>query len=409
MDRAILHSDINSCYASIERLYEPRLCGRPFAVCGAPELRHGIVLSKDDIAKKAGVKTGMAIWQAKCLCPELEIVLPHFERYTEYADAVRSIYYDYTNLCEPFGLDECWLDLTGCLACPDPVETAHEIRRRVKKETGLTVSIGVSFNKIFAKLGSDYRKSDAVTVIDRENYKSIVWGLPASDMLMVGRSTARQLERMGIRTIGELAAASPESLHAVLGKAGPMLHAFANGADTTAVRRVGDEPPPKSVGNSTTLPRDVETLRQAEVVILSLAESVGTRLRRGGYMCRSLELSLRTEELTWTRHRMRLFGATDVTLELRDMGMRLLSQAWTDRTPLRSMGLCALELVPTGVPEQLDILYDYVNSEKQKKIDAAVDGIRKKYGAEAIQRASVFGNSVALGKQICTLPEKGFI
>ena len=322
---------------------------------------------------------------------------------------MRSIYYDYTNLCEPFGLDECWLDLTGCLACPDPVETAHEIRRRVKKETGLTVSIGVSFNKIFAKLGSDYRKPDAVTVIDRENYKSIVWGLPASDMLMVGRSTARQLERMGIRTIGELAAASPESLHAVLGKAGPMLHAFANGADTTAVRRVGDEPPPKSVGNSTTLPRDVETLRQAEVVILSLAESVGTRLRRSGYMCRSLELSLRTEELTWTRHRMRLFGATDVTLELRDMGMRLLSQAWTDRTPLRSMGLCALELVPTGAPEQIDILCDYVNLEKQKKIDAAVDGIRKKYGAEAIQRASVFGNSVALGKQICTLPEKGFI
>lgn len=408
MDRAILHSDINACYASIERLHEPQLAGRPFAVCGAPELRHGIVLSKDDIAKKAGVKTGMAIWQAKQLCPELEVVMPHFERYTEYAAAVRSIYCDYTNLCEPFGLDECWLDITDCLACPDAVKTAHEIRRRVKKETGLTVSVGVSFNKIFAKLGSDYKKPDAVTVIDREHFKSMVWPLPASDMLMVGRSTGKTLERMGIRSIGELAAASPESLRAVLGKAGPMLWAFANGADGSPVRMVGDEPPPKSVGNSTTLPFDVENMRQAETVILSLAETVGTRLRREGYRCRSLELALRSTELTWTRHRMRLGGATDITLELRDMGMKLLSQAWTTQEPLRSMGLSALELVPADSPEQIDILLDYVNLEKQRKIDSAVDGIRKKYGAEAIQRASIFGNSVALGKQICTLPEKGF-
>ena len=408
-ERIILHVDCNCFYASVEMLHHPELAGRPLAVGGDPEARHGIVMTANYAAKRQGVKTGQALWQAKQSCPDVVFVPPRMDLYIRFSQMARKIYHEYSDKVESFGLDECWLDLTGCLACPDPVETAHEIRRRVKKETGLTVSIGVSFNKIFAKLGSDYRKPDAVTVIDRENYKSIVWGLPASDMLMVGRSTARQLERMGIRTIGELAAASPESLHAVLGKAGPMLHAFANGADKTAVRRVGDEPPPKSVGNSTTLPRDVETLRQAEVVILSLAESVGTRLRRGGYMCRSLELSLRTEELTWTRHRMRLFGATDVTLELRDMGMRLLSQAWTDRTPLRSMGLCALELVPTGAPEQLDILCDYVNLEKQKKIDAAVDGIRKKYGAEAIQRASVFGNSVALGKQICTLPEKGFI
>ena len=203
MDRVILHSDINSCYASVERLYKPELEGKPFAVCGSQEMRHGIVLAKDETAKRAGVKTGMAIWQARQLCPELEVVEPHFERYTKYSAMVREIYAEYTDLCEPFGIDESWLDITNCLACPDPVKTADEIRRRVRAETGLTVSVGVSWNKVLAKLGSDYKKPDAVTVIDREHFKSMVWGLPASDMLMVGRSTRRELARMGIQTIGE--------------------------------------------------------------------------------------------------------------------------------------------------------------------------------------------------------------
>ena len=205
MDRVILHSDINSCYASVERLYKPELEGKPFAVCGSQEMRHGIVLAKDETAKRAGVKTGMAIWQARQLCPELEVVEPHFERYTKYSAMVREIYAEYTDLCEPFGIDESWLDITNCLACPDPVKTADEIRRRVHAETGLTVSVGVSWNKVLAKLGSDYKKPDAVTVIDREHFKSMVWGLPASDMLMVGRSTRRELARMGIQTIGEIA------------------------------------------------------------------------------------------------------------------------------------------------------------------------------------------------------------
>ena len=191
MDRVILHSDINSCYASVERLYKPELEGKPFAVCGSQEMRHGIVLAKDETAKLAGVKTGMAILQARQLCPELEV-----------------------------GIDESWLDITNCLACPDPVKTADEIRRRVRVETGLTVSVGVSWNKVLAKLGSDYKKPDAVTVIDREHFKSMVWGLPASDMLMVGRSTRRELARMGIQTIGEIARTDPELLRARFGKGG---------------------------------------------------------------------------------------------------------------------------------------------------------------------------------------------
>ena len=215
MDRVILHSDINSCYASVERLYKPELEGKPFAVCGSQEMRHGIVLAKDETAKHAGVKTGMAIWQARQLCPELEVVEPHFERYAKYSAMVREIYAEYTDLCEPFGIDESWLDITNCLACPDPVKTADEIRRRVREETGLTVSVGVSWNKVLAKLGSDYKKPDAVTVIDREHFKSMVWGLPASDMLMVGRSTRRELARMGIQTIGEIARTDPESARTI--------------------------------------------------------------------------------------------------------------------------------------------------------------------------------------------------
>ena len=250
MDRAILHSDINACYASIELLYRPELRGKPLAVCGAREERHGIVLSKDELAKRQGVKTGMAIWQAKQVCPELQTVTPDFERYLKYSRIIRDIYAGYTDRVEPFGIDECWLDITNCLACPDPVVTAHEIRERVKSETGLTVSVGVSWNKVLAKLGSDYKKPDAVTVIDRDNFRSLVWRLPASELLMVGRSTARSLRRMGILTIGELANAQPEILKAGFGKYGLMLHAFANGLDPSPVRRIGDEPPPQSIFGS---------------------------------------------------------------------------------------------------------------------------------------------------------------
>lgn len=405
MDRAILHSDINACYASIELLYHPELRGKPLAVCGAREERHGIVLSKDELAKRQGVKTGMAIWQAKQVCPELQIVKPNFDRYLKYSKMIRDIYADYTDRVEPFGIDECWLDITNCLACPDPVVTAHEIRERVKSETGLTVSVGVSWNKILAKLGSDYKKPDAVTVIDRNNFRSLVWQLPASELLMVGHSTARSLQRMGIRTVGELAQTEPKILQARFGKHGIMIHAFANGLDSSPVRHVGEEPPPQSIGNSTTLPHDVEDMQEACRVIMTLAENVGTRLRKGGYMCRTVEMSVRNTELEWSSHRMRLRYATDITRELTEYGMALLRECHSFPAPLRSMGLRALELVRNDSPEQVDIFIDYVNIERQRKIDAAMDKIRLKYGAGSIQRASIFSDPVALGKTVSTLPD----
>ena len=403
MERTILHSDINACYASIERLFDPSLADKPFAVCGDKELRHGIVLSKDDKAKAAGVKTGMAIWQAKQLCPEIEIVPTHFDRYGKYTAMVRKIYADYTDMVEPFGMDECWLDITGCVACPDPVKTANEIRKRVKDEIGITVSIGVSWNKIFAKLGSDYKKPDAVTLIDKAHFRDMVWPLPASDLLMVGRSTSRTLHRMGIDTIGEIAAMPPELLQAALGKSGLMLYAYANGMDLSPVRRIGESPPPKSIGNSTTPPHDIKNKDDARKIMILLAESVASRLRYEKLMCRTVELSLRDPELNWRSHRMQLRYATDITAELIEYGMELLRACHDFSSPLRSMGLRGLELVRADEPEQVDIFINYAALEKQKKIDAAVDKIRGKYGNGLIQRASIFGK-IPQDFGFCTLP-----
>ncbi len=404
MDRTILHSDINSCYASVERLYMPELEGRPFAVCGSQELRHGIVLAKDETAKRAGVKTGMAIWQARQLCPELRIVEPHFERYAKYSAIVREIYAEYTDLCEPFGIDESWLDITNCLACPDPRRTADEIRRRVKRETGLTVSVGVSWNKVLAKLGSDYKKPDAVTVIDREHFKSMVWQLPASEMLMVGRSTRRELARMGIRTIGEIALSDPELLCSRFGKNGVSLWRYANGMDDSRVRRAGEEEPPQSIGNSVTLARDVENERQAWRTLLMLSDSVSSRLRRQKLRCRTVEVALRGTDLRWETHRMRLRYASDVTTELASCALELVRQSHDFTSPLRSMGLRGLELVHAGEEEQMDMFIDYVNLNKQRGIDAAVDGIRAKYGADSICRASLLNDPTAAELTFCSLP-----
>ena len=388
MDRVILHSDINACYANVERLYDPRLCAAPLAVCGDVEARHGIVLSKDELAKRAGVKTGMPIWQARQLCPTLQVVKPHFERYEKYAGLVRQIYWQYTDLCEPFGLDESWLDISGCLKCPDGRKTALEIKDRVYRETGLTVSIGVSWNKVLAKLGSDYKKPDAVTVIDRANFRGLVWPLPASELLMVGRSTSRRLARMGIGTIGELARAEPGLLQRQFGVMGPLLHAYANGQDCSPVRRIGDDPPPKSIGNSTTTARDLLCDRDAWLCMLTLAESVGARLREQGYRCRTVEIGLRTAELRWSSHRRRLARPTDCTQELLEAAMALFRDCHRWPGPLRSLGLRALDLQRADAPEQLDLFADYAELERRQGLDQAIDRIRGRYGYASIQRGA---------------------
>lgn len=390
MDRIILHSDINACYASIELLFAPQYRGHPMAVGGDEAQRHGIVLSKTEEAKRAGVKTGMTLWEARRLCPELTVLPPRFDRYLAFTRRVQEIYADYTDRREPFGIDESWLDLTGCVAVRSGEAAAREIGARVREELGLTVSVGVSWNKVFAKLGSDYKKPDAVTVIGRDAYREMLWPLPVGDLLFAGRATTRRLAELGVRTIGELAASDPEVLHLRLGKNGLMLHACANGLDAAPVRRAGEYPPEKSIGNGTTPPRDMRNAGEAMPVIVSLCESVGARLRRAGVLCRTLTLELRSADLSWRSHRMRLPYPTDCDRELLSAALRLMGEAWRPPEALRGLGVRAEELVAGDAPRQTELFLDAGALEKQRRLDAAMDALRRRYGGRAVMRGPVF-------------------
>ncbi len=390
MDRVILHSDINACYASVEQLYDATLVGKAIAVGGDAQRRHGIVLAKSEEAKRAGVKTGMTIWQARQLCPELVIVPPHFERYIYFSRKVQEIYADYTDRREPFGIDESWLDVTGCVS--DGVKTADEIRRRVKRELGLTVSVGVSWNKVFAKLGSDYKKPDAVTSITRENYRDLVWSLPVSDLLFVGRATCAKLSRMGVHTIGGLANMPRRFLKSSFGKMGETLHDYANGLDASKVLRPDEYPAAKSIGNGTTTPRDMRSRADALPVVVSLCESVGARLRRAGARAGTVTLELRdAHSLGWISRRVTLAHATDCVRELVDTAMALLdaNHCWPE--PLRSLAVRAEGLIYSP-DEQLDCFTDYARLGRERRLDAAIDSIRERFGADAVMRGAVFAD-----------------
>lgn len=259
MDRVIIHSDANCFYASVEMLYHPEFAGKPLAVGGDPEARHGIVLTANYIAKKHGVKTGIALWQARQACPDVIFVPPRMDLYLKFSSMLREIYGEYTDKIEPYGCDEAWLDVSDSSSLKgDGRKIANEINARVKKELGITVSEGISWNKIYAKLGSDYKKPDAITEFNRENYKSLIWKLPVSDLLYVGRSTNRTLSKYGIHTIGDLACTDPDFLMKQFGKMGLVIHSFANGWDESPVVPEGYSAPIKSIGNSTTTPRDLE-------------------------------------------------------------------------------------------------------------------------------------------------------
>lgn len=389
MDRVILHSDINSCYASIEHVLHPELEGLPLAVGGSQEARHGIILAKDELAKRCGVKTGMALWEARLLCPELIILPPRMGLYLEYSRRVQEIYSEYTNLREPFGIDESWLDLTGCYAVESGETAAREISRRVKREIGVTVSVGVSWNKVFAKLGSDYRKPDAVTVISRENFRELVWPLPAQDLLYVGRATGAKLAALGIGRIGDIARADPEMLRLKLGKMGYVLHAFANGRDISPVRREDLCAPVKSIGNSTTTPRDLVCDEDVRVTLLALAESVGMRLREAGLKGRVITVSVRRTDLSWRSHQIKTDFATDITKEIFTLGMALFRQMHVWPRPIRSLGLCVSCLESAAAPEQTDLFGVSARREKQAALDAVMDKVRRKYGFAGIKRGLV--------------------
>ena len=397
-------------YASVELLYHPELRGKPVAVGGDSEARHGIVLTADYTAKRHGVKTGMALWQARQACPDIIFLPPRMDLYLRFSRMAQEIYAEYTDKREPYGIDESWLDVTDSVSLKgDGYHIAQEISSRMKKELGITVSVGVSFNKIFAKLGSDYKKPDAITTMNKDEYRDKAWPLPVSDLLYVGSATNNKLRSMGIRTIGDLARTEETLLVRKLGKMGSILWAFANGYDESPVKLENTSAPIKSVGNSTTTPKDMETDEDVKIVLYILAESVAARLRENGFRCRTVEISIRDKDLFHFSKQVKLQNASNITREIAEAGYKLYKESYRlpadekelknsrpefYQKPLRSIGIRGTDLVTDYFWEQLDMFMDPKEREKQMKVDAAVDNIRKRFGFYSIQRGLMYQDRI---------------
>ena len=389
MQRHILHVDMNAFYASVECQRRPELRDKPVAVCGSQKDRHGIVLTANYVAKPYGVKTGMAVWQAKQCCPQLVVLPPDMQEYIRFSRMAREIYEDYTDQIEAFGLDENWLDVTGSVGLfGSPMTIAKEISDRIKFELGITASIGVSNNKVTAKLGSDYKKPDAITRIEPDNYKELVYPLPVEDLLYVGPATARKLYNAGITTIGRLAETPPKDLIRRFGKMGGVLHLFANGKDGSPVQRTDYTRSIKSVGNSATTPRDLTCGEDVRLMLLLLAESVASRLRDLAARCTVVEISVRNTELfTFTRQR-KLHAPTCSGLEIADEAFALFRENYRWERPIRSIGVRGSGLVDATLGTQLSLYEEDVRRDKRERIDATMDDIRLQYGYLSLRRAA---------------------
>ena len=393
MDRIILHCDLNSFYASVELRSRPDLRDVPTAVCGDPTSRHGIILAKNEPAKKYGVQTAETIWQARRKCPGLVLLPPHHALYRQVSKQVNAIYEQYTDLVEPFGIDESWLDVTGTLHLfgGDPRALADRLREEMRRRFGLTISVGVSFNKVFAKLGSDYKKPDATTVIHRDNFREIVWPLPVGDLLYVGRAAAETLRQLGIGTIGQLAAFDRERLFQALGKMGAQLHDYACGLDRSPVAPAGQHEPPKSVGNGYTFPQNLQGRDQLRAGIAQLSDQVAGRLRKCGMKCKGVSLSIRDPAFRDIGRQLRLDPPTDLAREIAGAAMSLAEGCWNMDQPVRALTVTAIYLIPADeAGAQLD-LFDRDGSAKRERLErleGTLDQIRARYGAGAISPAS---------------------
>ena len=388
MERIILHSDCNSFYASVECLHHPEIREKPVAVGGDIEQRHGIILAKNQLAKQFHVSTGEAIWQAKQKCPELIVLPPDFPLYLRFSRLARDIYLDYSSRVEPFGLDEAWLDITSRENQKDKGEkTAQEIRKRIREELGITVSIGVSYNKIFAKLGSDYQKPDAVTLITKENYRQIAWPLPVSDLLYVGPATKRKLNGFGVHTIGELAQTPVEILRSKFGKIGDILWCFSNGLDSSPVADFQNDPVVKSIGNSTTTPRDLERDEDVKIILYVLADSVARRLREQGLKGRTIHFSVRDNSLFSFTRQKTLGFYTNLTEEIAGEALSLFREHYQWKRPVRSIGISVSDLEAGTICSQTSLFCDEVKREKMERLDNAVDRLKARFGTFAVQQA----------------------
>lgn len=386
----ILHSDLNNFYASVECLYNPDLKGKPVAVCGDGELRHGIVLAKNMIAKSFGVKTGEQIWVAKNKCPGLVTIKANFDRYLDFSKKVRNIYSEYTDRIESFGIDECWLDITGSVNLFGGAENIVEtIRSRIKSELGVTVSIGVSFNKIFAKLGSDMKKPDGVTYISEDNFKDLVWNLPASELLYVGHATTKKFKKYGIYTIGDIARSSLDDLKFKLGKWGETLYLYANGLDNSPVMKYGHSTLIKSVGNSNTAPRDLVNFNEAQSLIYALAESVATRLRDEKLSCKGVALSVKDSEFNYYELQTRLDLPTNTAKRIADTAYMLLLSSYKWERGIRSLGVRAINLIEDS-NIQLSFFKEEIYNFKLLSAEKCIDNLHNRFGYYSITRGTIF-------------------
>ena len=383
-DRIILHADCNSYFASVESIDHPEWKLVPMAVCGDPELRHGIILAKNELAKAYHIQTAETIYSAKKKCPDLLLVPAHHEKYKAVCERINAIYEGYTDLVERFSIDESFLDVTGSRHLfGSGKEIADELRRRIREEIGVTVSVGVSFNKTFAKMGSDYKKPDATTVISRENYKGLLWPLPIGELLFVGKSGASILKDHGILTIGDLAQADPASISSFFGKTGTHLQQAARGEDLSPVLPTGYEEQPKSISHNVTFDHDLTDPAEILAGITLISDQVGTRLRRKKLFASVVQIQIKDTSLKVINRQKQLAQYTCNTRLIRDTAVRLLRENWPEGMPIRmlSVGVTGLSLDGS---QQLDLFMDTAKAEKAQRLDEAVDSIRAKYGKQSI-------------------------
>ena len=397
-DRTILHCDMNGFYASVELLQLPHLKDLPVAVCGNPESRHGIILAKNDHAKKFGIVTAETVWQAKKKCPELVLVPPHHRLYKEYSLKINEIYLRFTDMVEPFSIDESWLDVTGSLKLfGTGKEIGDRIRELVREELGLTLSVGVSYNKVFAKMGSDYKKPDATTVISRENYRNILWPLPVGELFFVGQATSEKLNQMGITTIGQLAQSQPQVLTAVFGKHGQQMYEYANGLENSPVLRYDEQEDIKSVGNGITFRRNLEGEKDIAVAVTALADKVASRLRAGHVKCAGVKVDIKDPMFHTISRQKQLDQPTNTSVEIRDHVMDLIRKSWKLNDPIRLLTVTGINLRPENEAVQLS-LFDTVDQrrEKNEKMERTMDSIRQKFGGGAITYGGLMRNDIGI-------------
>ncbi|MBR3052959.1 MAG: DNA polymerase IV [Firmicutes bacterium] len=406
-DRVILHCDMNGFFASVELLSRPDLRDRPMAVCGNPENRHGIILAKNEPAKKYGVVTAETIWQARKKCPDLVLLPPHYDKYSEFCRLINGIYQQYTDQVEPFSIDESWLDVTASQKLfGTGREIADAIRNRVKKELGLTLSAGVSFNKFFAKMGSEYKKPDATTEITRDNFRELLWPLPIEEMFFVGFSTAQRLRGIGVDTIGALAETPPGVLSDLLGKQGPLLRSYALGLDESPVSLYGERSMMKSVGHGSTFRRDIASDDEILTALTALSDTVAARLRKYGLKAFGVKVDLRSPDFRDVSRQKKYPSPTNVSTEIRRRAFDIIKEMRSGTSPIRQITVTAIELTDEAgeTSEQLSFFGAVPDAlaERDKSLDKALgleeamDEIRRKFGKSAVSYARVIDNDIGI-------------